>query len=201
MNPWIYGMKTQHRSILRNALLSAGLLAGLSACASTGAPTPTALPVSAGPDLAQFEAGQADLSCGVACANTWQSSQSDLSSLYQSADWRSLAQRVLQINYRQDLGYFYLGRAAEALRRRAAALAYYRTAADLARGSDNSTKCIASATRCNGINLLDETLLRIQIVSTPRRAVAQARNTGRTAVRSRPDASSSAWVDPPPVTH
>jgi hypothetical protein len=182
---------------LRNAFFSACLLIGLAACASTKAPILSE--ASDDQALKQFEAGDADLACAAACARAWQHSQSELSGLYESADWRALALHVLQINYRQDLGYFYLGRAAEELRRRAAALTYYRTAVDLATGPDESAKCAATATRCNELNLPTEALLRIQIVSAWHVSAVQARNAGRSAGSSHPNASNP-WVDPPPVT-
>jgi hypothetical protein len=190
-------MKTRHGAPFRNALLSAGLLTVLSACAPTG--SPASLKASAVQSFEQFEGGEAALSCRASCANAWDRSQSELFGLYEAGDWQNLALRVLQINHRQDLGYFYLGRAAEGLRRRLAALAYYRAATDLATGPDPTAKCNASGSRCNGLNLLNEALLRIQIVSAPRGSAVQARNAGRNPGSSRPNASTP-WVDPPPVT-
>jgi hypothetical protein len=193
VNARMNDMKSRYGVAFRNVLLSTCLLTGLSACAPRAQ-----IQASNSRDYGEFEAGASTLTCGVTCFDAWRSSQPELFVLYQAGEWQRLWFRVLQIGYRQDLGYFYLGRAAEGLGQRSAALAYYRAAVDLASGSDPSAKCIVSTTACDGLNLLTEALQRIQIVRTPRGSAVQARRAARSPGPTRPDTSSS-WVDPPPI--
>jgi hypothetical protein len=174
------------RAPRRRALPCLVLLAGLAACATT----PPAPQAAGDQGLDAFAAGDAALSCGAACAGAWRQQEPALRGLYDAAAWRELAKGVIRLNYRQDLGYFYLGRAAEGLGLRSAALGYYRAATALATGPDASARCSATAARCDGLSLLTESLLRIQAVSAPRGSARAARARA---------AEPAGWVDPPPV--
>jgi hypothetical protein len=194
---------TQAQSATR-AVCAWSLLCFLTACAA-GAP-----PVWHETDeqaLEDVHSGKAVLDCGQPCADAWRSSQSELTTRYEAGDWHELAVLVMQNDYRQDLAYFYLGRAAEGLGDRSAALAYYKTAEALATGTIDSVKCVMSSAGCNGINLLTEVLTRIQVVDTLRGQNAAAMPRRQ---YSRPGLGPSAdtpgqpatdnWVDPPPAT-
>lgn len=153
--------------------------------------------------LQQLEAGTATLSCGTDCADAWRRGLPELDALQGSGRWTQLGLRVLQIDRREDLGYFYLGRAAEGLGLRTAALRYYRQAADLAAGPDAGARCGATAERCSGVTLPADALARIQAVGAARGATDRRRRAGpRAPGPPHPDAPDApdAWIDPPPVS-
>jgi hypothetical protein len=202
------------------ACLAAGLLAFLAACA-TGVQGPrheTDEQV-----LEQLQDGKAVLDCTEACADAWRRDRSDLMARYSAGDWRELAALVIQTDYRQDLAYFYLGRAAEGLGANSAALEYYRTAESLATGTIEGAKCAATPEGCNGLSLLTEVLLRIQVVEAARNQsfAATHRQQHRRPNPGQPESAqpetaqpapaqpagapaqppADNWIDPPPASH
>ena len=189
-------------------LFALGGVACLAGCATPqAAPAPAKLveqPLTDQQALRQIRTGDAKLECDASCAEAWQHHQADLTALYDSGDWRKLGVLVLQIGYKQDLAYFYLGRAAEGLGDRSAALVYYGAAQGLATGPNNATRCAASPAGCNGLSLLTEVLTRTRIVEVARsrtpfqhasRGSAESPQPGD-ATATPPNAS---WVDPPPA--
>lgn len=103
------------------------------------------------PQFEQFRRGEARLDCAD-CGLRFAFNHSELKNFHDAGNWRALAQRVVEINYKQDLGCFYLGRAAERLGYSAAALVYYRLAADLAKSKD--TACAESLLgSCEGFDI------------------------------------------------
>ena len=185
------------------AFCTASVLGLLAACATVG---PYPRHETDEQALEQVRTGQAVLDCTQSCASAWRQSRSELLTRYNGNEWRELALLVTQINYRQDLAYFYLGRAAEGLGENAAALVYYRTAEALATGTADEAKCASSSDGCNGLSLLTEVLTRTQIVDATRGRSAGA---ARRQQRARQDSGQPAttpgqpagdnWVDPPPV--
>jgi hypothetical protein len=184
--------------------IAASLFGLLAACATTA---PVARHQSDDEALDQLRTGKAVLDCGQPCAEAWQRSRTDLNNSYNADDWRQLALNVIHTDYRQDLAYYYLGRAAEGLGDSSAALAYYQTAQALATGPVETAKCVASSDGCNGLSLLTEVLTRIQIVDAQRSRSAW---TARRHQHSQPGPGQPAdapaqqpggnWVDPPPAT-
>lgn len=194
---------TQAKSGIRT-FCGAGLLGFLAACA-TLAPSPRH--ETDDQAMEEVRAGKAVLDCTQSCAGAWRQNRSELTTRYNAGDWRGLAVLVMQIDYRQDLAYFYLGRAAEGLGENSAALVYYKTAESLATGTAEDAKCATRPEGCNGLSLLTEVLTRVQIVDA-----ARSRNTW--ATRRQPHVPSGPgqpttkpgqpatdnWVDPPPVS-
>ena len=89
------------------------------------------------PQFEQFRKGEARLEC-TDCGLKFGFNRNELKKFHDAGNWRALAQRVVEINYKQDLGCFYLGRAAEKLGYSAAALVYYRLAGDAAKSKDSA---------------------------------------------------------------
>ncbi|HQN65530.1 MAG TPA: M48 family metallopeptidase [Methylophilus sp.] len=83
------------------------------------------------PEFAAFKAGKLEMSC-TSCSLRFFMNQSDLKSMYEKQDWRSLIREVININHKADISYLYLGFAAEGMHYREAAKEYFRLAAELA---------------------------------------------------------------------
>ena len=205
------GMKRLTEFTDRNAskaIYAGCLLVCLAGCATQVAPPPHQADTTQTDEqaLAQLRAGKVALDCGQSCASKWLGNMAELQTRYTAGEWRELALLVMQVNYSQDLAYFYLGRAAEGLGDRSAALAYYSTARALATGADNSARCAASQSGCNGLSLLTETLTRRQIVEEEGSRSVAARHQLR--ARQEPGQPADAtgqpppdnWVDPAPVS-
>lgn len=67
------------------------------------------------PEFAAFQKGQTQLTCESSCATGFVLKQGGLKESYDKKDWRTLAQDVTKLNYKLDLTYFYLARAAQGL--------------------------------------------------------------------------------------
>jgi hypothetical protein len=196
------------------ALCATVLLGSLAACATGGA---SPLKETDEQALEQLRTGSAALDCDQSCSGAWRRNRPEMMTYLKANDWRDLGLLVIRTDYRQDLGYFYLGRAAEGLGEREAASEYYKTAEALATGTVDSAKCAATPGGCDGLTLLTEVLTRIQIVDADRShdfRAARRRQTARPAsgqpasdqpASGQPagaagQAPSGNWVDPPPAT-
>lgn len=91
--------------------------------------------------LSDLKAGTAILDCGMSCEGSWSGAADRMFDLYKSSSWDRLAVTVLQIGRRRDLGYFYMGAAAEGLGAHEAAVKYYRMAGGLATDWQETFKC------------------------------------------------------------
>ncbi len=214
-------------------LVLAGGLAGLLAgCTPAARPPQSAAgqpsPVSESQVQAALHNGGTVLDCGASCADRWGRSQAELTRRYQAGDWVGLATLVLETGYRQDLAYFYLGRAAEGVGADSAALGYYRTAVSLTTGSAADARCAASAAGCGAVSLPNDAVLHIglaqqaqprRIVSAPHAAPAQSQpaqpqpansppvqivppqpqSAEAAPAPSAPASSGDGWIDPPPA--
>lgn len=190
------------------ALCAMVLLGSLAACATH----PAAPQETDDQALAQLDSGSAVLDCDQSCGEAWRRNRPQMMTYYNAGDWRDLALLVIRTDYRQDLGYFYLGRAAEGLGEREAASASYKTAEAMATGTVDSAKCAATPGGCDGLALLTEVLTRIQIVDAQHSHVfhaarrqqraqpgsTQPGSTRPTGAAGQPAAGN--WVDPPPAT-
>jgi TonB family protein len=92
-------------------------------CASKG---PTNNKGQALADIDQsFYQGDIRLTCELSCSGQWGSNRTLLKRLYDTQRWEQLAAEVTQIGYLSNLGYYYLGSAAEHLGYAKAARSYY----------------------------------------------------------------------------
>lgn len=126
------------------------LLLGLAACA----PVQTMSPEFRAQTLNGLRSGTINLDCGASCAWGWVNERERMRAFDAAGDWESLALRVAQVGYQKDLAYYYLGRAAEGLGYREAALAYYGDSYTLATGSQPGAQCRQVAGGCMGVDLL-----------------------------------------------
>src|SRR5512141_3172820 len=76
--------------------------------------------------MALLRTGQPLLSCREPCLAAWQGAQPQAAKHDKSARWQKLAMLLLRIRYEDDLSLYYLGRAAEGVGYRSAAVRYYR---------------------------------------------------------------------------
>jgi hypothetical protein len=186
------------------ACCTAGLLGLLAACATNGPAPPRETDEQA---LEQLRTGSAALDCDQSCSAAWRRNRPEMMVHFEANEWRELALLVIQTDYRQDLAYYYLGRAAEAYGESKAAAVYYKTAEALARGTVDSAKCAATPGGCDGLALLTEVLTHLQIVDGHRsrdvRPVRRRQNSPPASVApsaAPAQAPTGGWVDPPPAT-
>ncbi len=178
--------------------------------------------------LAKLADGSVILDCGIACSGVYIFNQNELWQRYEMHDWHGLGIAAMRSGWRQDINYFFLGRAAEGLGYPEAADRYYRMAGALATGPRGDAKCISVSRLCRYISLprdiyprltaVSEQLLAqrraMLVVNTPRRAQAvpsthtvPSAQTGQPAVANKPPVASTAraggdeWIDPPPESH
>jgi hypothetical protein len=109
---------------------------GLTACATNRAGTDD--PIEQHQIVTELDAGRLRLTCDLACSGTWRAARKALRGLHEQGVWQELTVEVARIGYTSDLGYFYLGRAAEARGRPQAAAVYYRLA-------------LATPSKCDGM--------------------------------------------------
>ena len=119
-----------------------------------------------------FQQGRTVLGCRLACTWPWISRRQSLSRLAFYGQWNELARQVSEIGYQEDLGYYWLGRAAEAQGYYPAALRYYTVANAMTRAPDPAVHCInVGRERCFGINIAADTARRLGAI---RRLAEQA---------------------------
>ena len=149
----------------RGAIVAACLF--LAGCAQ-GRPANTSAPEL----LAALQTGRPVLGCREACLVEWQQTQPRAAQLEMSANWSDLAVLVMQTGYQDDLSFYYLGRAADGLGYRSAALSYYRQSMQL---SDTSISCRNLSHLCGGLVFPAAASQRIaaidRLLAPPRRPV------------------------------
>jgi hypothetical protein len=115
--------------------------------------------------VTQINQGQTVLTCSsVECAGPYGGHLRDLQNFYAAGDWRDLGIMVVQLNFSEDLAYFYLGLSAEGSGADAAALHYYQLAVDGATGATPMSQCHVGSGLCNGFNLPADIYPHIQAV-------------------------------------
>jgi hypothetical protein len=140
--------------------------------------------------IAVLRSGQANLTCGEACAEMWNKNLSTLQYRYVGQDWLHLATLVMQIGYKTDLAYYYLGQSADALGAANAAVRYYRRANDLATRPDSQFRCnFGSQNRCNGLSFPRDLSLPMQMAQ---KHGASLRTTRTSAQAEKPTTFSAA---------
>ncbi|WP_219763011.1 hypothetical protein [Roseomonas alba] len=82
---------------------------GLSACVP---PADISDPTARAQMITTFRAGQTALECTVGCIASWVQNRRAAGALDTAGRWEELALLVARIGYMQDIGYYYLGRAA-----------------------------------------------------------------------------------------
>lgn len=102
----------------------------------------------------EFRRGDTTLTCTIPCISAWLRSREQMRAYDAAGDWQSLATLVASTGYTQDVGYYYLGRAADGLDLPEAANRYYRQSYALTTGPITAAKCRSSAEDCNGVDLL-----------------------------------------------
>lgn len=106
----------------------------------------------------KFINGQIELSCEqVKCIGFYQSQLENIKQAYAKAKWVELLVIMQVSNYPLDINYFYLGKAAEELKFRQAAIRYYNNALIL----NSTTKRCDPKSQCNGIDVQVESQMGI----------------------------------------
>jgi len=94
-----------------------------------------------------FQAGEIRLTCGFACSRSWSVNRQTAREYYEDEYWQGLARLVSDVGYASDLGYYYLGRAAEGTGYSVAALEYYQLA------QAEAKQCGPDPDRCGGLDV------------------------------------------------
>ncbi|OQA30047.1 MAG: hypothetical protein BWY57_03087 [Betaproteobacteria bacterium ADurb.Bin341] len=102
----------------------------------------------------EFSTGKLQLECQIGCAWAWIDNLKLIGALDAQGQWRKLAVLVGSIGFKKDLGYYYLGRAAQGLGNQKIARVYYEKSYTLATGPLTTFKCAAIENTCNGIDLV-----------------------------------------------
>ena len=98
-------------AILPSVLIA--LCAGLSGCVTTGT-SPSTSPLGEDP-LPAFARGETRLTCVLSCAWADGLVRQKYRFFLQQGNWRALALEVINVGHEKDRNYYYLGRAAEGL--------------------------------------------------------------------------------------
>ena len=114
--------------------------------------------------IALLGTGRPLLSCREACLDPWLQAQPEAGSLLANGRWRELAILVASVGYQDDLSIYYLGRAAQGLGYRAAAVGYYRQSTEL---SGTSIGCAYLSRQCGGVSLPGEPAARVAALLRP----------------------------------
>lgn len=117
----------------------------------------------------EFISGRANLDCTVSCTFSWMFARQEMISLYDSQKWQDLAEKVMEIGFKQDLAYYFLGRAAEGLGYKLSALVYYEKAKELY--YTPGYNCYESGS-CRGFDLssmIPERIAGIQSINNPQK--------------------------------
>jgi protein TonB len=153
-------------------LVLISVLVWLVGCASKG---PTNNKGQALADVDQsFAQGDVRLTCELSCSGQWGSKRSFLKWLYDAQRWQQLVAEVTQIGFLSNLGYYYLGSAAEHLGYTKAARTYYLL-------SDSAKVCNKVFDLCDDLDvpaLVNQALTRLPSVDqetlTPENSVAHS---------------------------
>lgn len=135
-------------------------LVGLGCLMATGCVQQPA-PLTPAQTLALLQTGQPLLSCREPCLASWQQAEPQAAQLARGARWQDLAVLLLGVRYEDDLTVYYLGRAAEGLGYRRAALNYYRQSAELSR---TPASCRLLSRLCDGVVLPRAATLRVAAI-------------------------------------
>ena len=148
---------------LKRTLLS---LAGVMALAGCAQKYQAVTPQIQATMLGDLKAGKLVLDCTLNCMLTWHQKVANLQALDLAEQWNDLAVQVMQIGYRQDLAYYYLGQAAQGLGYHEAAITYYRFADALATGQTIVDQCASQANQfsdpCQGVDIASVTPVLIK---------------------------------------
>lgn len=138
---------------LGGLLILAQLL--LSGCATPAGSAPSST-------TPEFQRGETRLECRLTCAFSWGASRDKAKSLHDQERWTELVALVSLIGFDQDLPYYYLGRAAEALGHVEAARRYYRI------GGESQISCSSVINTCDGFDIKRTIFGRLSALDAPK---------------------------------
>jgi len=132
-----------------------------------------------------FSSGEARLTCSVSCSGASGSSRGKQRGFYFNSLWLDLALEVARVGFSSDQSYFYLGRAAEGLGYREAAITYYKLAllADF--------KCGGWINVCDGLDFPSDINARLEPLNLQVAKEAAEKSAYEATVRSAKEAEAS----------
>jgi hypothetical protein len=167
------------------------ILTGLACLAVAGcAVRPAVTPAES---LTLLQTGRPVLTCREACLAEWQRALPQAAQLDAGRYFHDLALLVMRVGYQDDLTLYYLGRAAEGMGYRAAAVSYYRQSMQL---SGTSIACQYLSRQCGGVSLPRAAAARLAAVERMR-SPSRARRIG--ATQSEPEAPETAPLEAAPA--
>jgi hypothetical protein len=160
----------------------------LSGCAAPSPPMPES------EAIALLRSGRQLLRCHEACLPAWQEAEPKAELLARSRSWGPLAALVLDVDYQDDLTFYYLGRAAEGLGFASAAASFYAQSVQL---SGTSASCTSLSRQCGGVSLPQAAASRLAMLRrgwtpAPRRKAGEPR-------RRPTEVEPAALEEPPPM--
>jgi hypothetical protein len=116
--------------------------------------------------MAELKAGKPNLTCLTSCHWSWLKNFDQMMILANSSQWEPLAILVMQVGYETDMAYYFLGRSAEGLGNRQAAVSYYQVSSYLTGDSNKLHHCREWQLGCGGIDLASVLAERLAAVQT-----------------------------------
>ena len=197
MRAWSYRSRVNRGAVART--LTGRRLVILATClvlaGCAGRPSPPTPEQS----LALLRTGQPVLSCREPCLAEWQIAQPQAAQLDAGRRSRELAVLVMRIGYQDDLSLYYLGRAAEGMGYRAAAVSYYRQSMQL---SGTSISCQYLSRQCGGVALpraAESRVAALERMLNPPRPRRPGPGAPGPASPETPEAASGGAVEPAPT--
>jgi hypothetical protein len=112
-----------------------------------------------------FANGDIVLADSMATIPSYQKHKLEMHNLYLKGDWQSLSRLVIEVNYDNELDWFYLGRSAEGLGLNDAARHYY------GRALSTVHKCVGVfiGDECDGLSFPRDVMIRVNAMDASRK--------------------------------
>jgi hypothetical protein len=112
-----------------------------------------------------FVHARIELADSLATTGSFTSNRPKMHSLYLQGDWQGLSRLVIEVNFDNDLDWFYLGRAAEGMQLNDTALYYY------ARALSTINACYSSVfgDACDGLRFPQDITARVNALHASRK--------------------------------
>lgn len=108
----------------------------------------------------EFVSGKANMDCYVTCSAKFGANQAAMRQMHDNGQWDGLAKLVITIGYDQDISWYYLGRSAEGLGLRKAAMTYYQKAIN------TKNKCnMMMINVCSGLSFPESINQRLSVIN------------------------------------
>jgi len=123
-----------------------------------------------------LKSGKLNLNCQFECDWSWLGNFKEMIALHNASQWEPLAVLVMQVGHEKDIAYYFLGRAAEGLGYKQAAITYYQRSSELSGDPVSLHHCRSLENGCGGVDItsvIPSRLAAIQDTSKSKIAINQ----------------------------